>query len=100
MSVQAIRDALAARPDPGRTHWNGCETDRTHRDCAIAALLVDRDALLTALETLDQLLGRYLDNHCQAADQEGMSALCECRLCLDTRAARDRLHALLAEHAG
>jgi hypothetical protein len=32
-----------------------------------------------------KLLKRYLDNHCQAADQEGMSALCECRLCLETR---------------
>jgi hypothetical protein len=37
------------------------------------------------------LLKRYLDNHCQAADQDGMSALCECRLCLDTRAHVGRL---------
>jgi hypothetical protein len=35
---------------------------------------------------LRQLLQRYLDNHCAQADAEGMSALCECRLCLDTRA--------------
>jgi hypothetical protein len=33
----------------------------------------------------EKLLKRYLDNHCQAADQEGMSVLCECRLCKDTR---------------
>lgn len=31
------------------------------------------------------LLKRYLDNHCANADAEGMSALCECKLCLDTR---------------
>jgi len=33
----------------------------------------------------DKLLKRYLDNHCQAADQEGMSTRCECQLCHDTR---------------
>ena len=33
------------------------------------------------------LLKRYLDNHCQNADAEGMSARCECRLCLATRKA-------------
>jgi hypothetical protein len=31
------------------------------------------------------LLRRYLDNHCAHADAEGMSARCECTLCLDTR---------------
>ena len=36
---------------------------------------------------LEKLLRRFLDNHCQNADSEGMSALCECKLCLDTRAA-------------
>lgn len=34
---------------------------------------------------LVKLLKRYLDNHCANADAEGMSALCECQLCLDTR---------------
>lgn len=33
------------------------------------------------------LLKRYLDNHCANADAEGMSTLCECQVCLDTRAA-------------
>ena len=33
----------------------------------------------------EKLLKRYLDNHCQASDQEGMSVLCECQLCRDTR---------------
>lgn len=32
------------------------------------------------------LLRRYLQNHCENADADGMSTLCECRLCLDTRA--------------
>jgi hypothetical protein len=34
---------------------------------------------------LHVLLKRYLDNHCANADAEGLSALCECRLCRDTR---------------
>lgn len=37
--IQAIRDALAARPDVGRTHWQGCATDPRHRDCALALVL-------------------------------------------------------------
>lgn len=31
------------------------------------------------------LLRRYLDNHCANSDAEGMSTLCECQLCRDTR---------------
>lgn len=31
------------------------------------------------------IIRRYLDNHCANADAEGMSALCECKLCLDAR---------------
>lgn len=38
------------------------------------------------IDALQQLLKRYLDNHCSNADAEGMSALCECKLCLETRA--------------
>jgi hypothetical protein len=45
------------------------------------------EILRVRLERLEQLLKRYLDNHCANADAEGMSALCECRLCLDTREA-------------
>jgi hypothetical protein len=30
--------------------------------------------------------GKYLDNHSANADAEGMSALCECRVCLEARA--------------
>jgi len=33
------------------------------------------------------LLKRYLDNHCANADCEGMSVLCECKLCRETRTA-------------
>lgn len=32
-----------------------------------------------------RLLRRYLDNHSNNADTEGMSALCECKLCQETR---------------
>lgn len=38
-------------------------------------------------DRLSALLCRYLDNHCANADAEGMSTLCECRLCRDTRRA-------------
>ena len=48
-------------------------------------------AAVLRVRQLAALLRRYLDNHCAASDQEGMSALCECRLCLATRAALDKL---------
>jgi phage-related tail protein len=38
------------------------------------------------LETFAAALRKYLDNHCANADAQGMSALCECKLCLTTRA--------------
>jgi len=49
---QAIREALAARPDVGRTHWAGCETDPRHRDCAIAFLLAEVTRLRAEVERL------------------------------------------------
>jgi hypothetical protein len=36
---------------------------------------------------MQTIVRRYLDNHCANADAEGMSALCECQLCLDARQA-------------
>jgi len=45
------------------------------------------------LIALEKLLGRYLDNHCANADAEGMSTLCECRLCLDARRVLSALRA-------
>jgi len=42
--------------------------------------------LIAAAPELLALVRRYLDNHCANADAEGMSAICECRLCLDARA--------------
>lgn len=44
-------------------------------------------AMCAEKEKLEALLKRYLDHHCQSADQEGMSTLCECKLCYDTRTA-------------
>lgn len=35
----------------------------------------------------NKLLTRYLDNHCANVDAEGVSGLCECQLCKDTRGA-------------
>ena len=59
-----LQPALALAPD---TNWLRKERER--------------------LVILEALLKRYLTNHCQNTDAEGMSALCECRLCLDTREA-------------
>jgi predicted RNase H-like HicB family nuclease len=39
------------------------------------------------MNPLVDLLKRYLQNHCEHADAEGMSGLCECQLCQDTRKA-------------
>jgi hypothetical protein len=39
----------------------------------------------TTPEVQVTLLKRYLQNHCEASDREGTSALCECKLCLETR---------------
>lgn len=50
--IEAIRKALADRPAILRTHWEGCETEARHADCAIAFLLDEierRDAALRAL---------------------------------------------------
>lgn len=46
-----------------------------------------RAVLLGRLSHAEALLRRYLDNHCQLADSDGMSALCECKLCVETRVA-------------
>lgn len=40
---------------------------------------------ITKLYYAEKLLKRYLDNHCANSDAEGMSTLCECKLCTDTR---------------
>lgn len=50
--IEAIRQALADRPAILRTHWDGCETESRHADCAIAFLVDEierRDAALRAL---------------------------------------------------
>lgn len=61
------------------------EQERNALDLWVDALSAMLDEPPVAV--LRRLLRRYLDNHCQASDQEGASALCECRLCLETRAA-------------
>jgi hypothetical protein len=43
------------------------------------------EAIAARFLMLEKLLKRYLDNHCQNADIENMSGLCECNLCVDTR---------------
>jgi hypothetical protein len=72
--------------------------DRTAADRALAQQLAAENHRLHALNCpicqalgvnlseMIALLRRYLDNHGANADAEGMSAICECRLCLDTRA--------------
>lgn len=51
--VAGIRAALVGRPDRGSTHWDGCEVERNHRDCAIGILL---DQLDTARQQRADLL--------------------------------------------
>lgn len=43
--------------------------------------------MMNQMNKLIQLLKRCLDNHCSNSDIEGMSTLCECKLCLDIREA-------------
>lgn len=47
---QRLRAVVDARDNPGRTHWDGCYLDPTHRDCAITLLLAERDRLAIELE--------------------------------------------------
>ncbi len=73
-----------ARQDLPRRGHGVIPTDEELDDLAMADLGIAEYLLECA--QLRALLKRYLDNHCAAADAEGMSTLCECRLCLDTRA--------------
>ena len=91
----AIRDATDDRTRARliRDYWHdGDRADRTPPGFAYLHLgilsgtidrLVEPPAPTTAMLAL---LRRYLDNHSANADAEGMGALCECRLCLATRA--------------
>jgi len=56
-----------------------------HSECheGVARVMDRADRL--AVIAAEQLLKRYLDNHCLAADQEGLSVVCDCPLCHDTR---------------
>jgi hypothetical protein len=49
---------------------------------ALEQQVLARDRLIREAH---QLLRRYLDNHCQHADAEGLSARCDCTLCRETR---------------
>lgn len=39
MTAERLAKAVEQRPDRYRTHWEGCETDVKHGDCAIRFLL-------------------------------------------------------------
>jgi len=71
VDAEAQIAALIAERDHIERDWNS-ECDARHAAEARA------DAAEAALR-------KYLDNHCANADAEGVSALCECRLCLETR---------------
>src|SRR5882762_9757821 len=53
----------------------------------LASQAGDTGSSPVARSILVALLKRYLDNHCANADCEGMSVLCECKLCRETRTA-------------
>ena len=68
-------DAKKLRKQPRKTRQKSLEmTPKTEPS----------EAAFPYLE-MEKLLKRYLDNHCANADAEGMSTLCECKLCIDTR---------------
>jgi len=52
-----------------------------HSECQDA--LIKAQAVNIALMAV---VRKYLDNHCANADAEGVSALCECSVCLEARA--------------
>lgn len=66
--IQAIRDALAARPDVGRTHWDGCATDPRHRDCALRVVLAALSRVQQACEALTRQRDTALEAQALMAD--------------------------------
>jgi hypothetical protein len=67
----ALRAAVDARSDPGRTHWAGCEQDPRHRDCAIRCLLEEVERLqahITTYETLVETLSAMVTEMSDAND--------------------------------
>ena len=57
--IEALRAAVEARGDSGRTHWHGCEIDPMHRDCAVRRLL-------DAWDTAHQEIARLRDQESKA----------------------------------
>ena len=47
LDLEAIRELLDRRADPGRTHFGACEV--VHIDCAAAVLLVEVERLRAAI---------------------------------------------------
>lgn len=86
----AARGLMNALPDPivdeSRVTWGNANVAVIkHWRESVRAQLEALEA--RAVPPLDKLLRRYLDNHCSDADAEGRSALCECKLCNETRVA-------------
>lgn len=67
--IEAIRQALADRPAILRTHWEGCDTEARHADCAIAFLLDEIERRDAALRALVEQLGTIWNDerNCNAA---------------------------------
>lgn len=49
-----IAEAVKARDWQGSTHWDGCETDPRHRDCAVLFLLGEIQRLTLARAQAEQ----------------------------------------------
>lgn len=69
-------------PEGAEAHWRSMAADTVNK-----FWFTNREAgvLFEEIDALRGLLRRYLDNHCANADVEGMSTLCECKLCVETR---------------
>jgi len=88
--VTSLMACLNFQPDHNGECLNCDEWADAHD---LARAVQDREDIAEMLHTQEQVnialmavVRKYLDNHCANADAEGMSALCECRVCREARA--------------
>lgn len=62
MTAERLAKAVEQRPDRYRTHWEGCETDVKHGDCAIRFLLGQLSAAQQEIAALRAVIEDVADN--------------------------------------